>query len=251
MSNVEMRPIKKMKVKVFPNLEQTCSALAEMIKDLSQESIQQKKTFSLVLSGGKTPRPFYHLLGKQYAEKIQWNDVHLFWGDERWVPHHHLESNYAMAHELLISKVPIPQENVHPMPVNARTPALGAEIYEKELKQYFDGIESAEIVFTFDAVILGLGEDGHTASLFPGNPALFESDKWVVPVQAPASYPTKDRLTLTFPAINISKNVFFLVSGEGKKKIVDSILNRENTQRKMYPAEMVQPKGQLFWFIDP
>ena len=92
MSNVETRPIKKMKVKVFPNLEETCSALAEMIMDLSQESIQQKKPFSLVLSGGKTPRPFYHLLGKQYAEKIQWNDVHLFWGDERWVPFHHLVS---------------------------------------------------------------------------------------------------------------------------------------------------------------
>lgn len=209
-----------MEVKVFADLEQSCSALAEMIKDLSQESIQQRKTFSLVLSGGKTPRPFYHLLGKQYAEKIQWNDVHLFWGDERWVPFHHLESNYAMAHELLISKVPIPKENVHPMHVNARTPAEGAEIYEKDLKQYFSGIELTEIEFTFDAVILGLGEDGHTASLFPGNPALFESDKWVVPIKAPASYSTRDRLTLTFPVINNSKNVFFLVSGEGKKKIV-------------------------------
>ena len=239
-----------MDVQVFPNLEKAGSALAEVIKDLSQESIQQKKTFSLVLSGGKTPRMLYHLLGTQYAEKIKWNDVHLFWGDERWVPHHHLESNYTIAHEMLISKVSIPKENVHPMPVNARTPALGAEIYEKELKQYFYGIESVEIDFTFDAVILGLGEDGHTASLFPGNPALLERNKWVVPVQAPASYPTKDRLTLTFPVINTSKNVFFLVSGEGKKKIVDSILNRESTQRKKYPAEMVQPKGHLFWFLD-
>ncbi|MFC2166973.1 6-phosphogluconolactonase, partial [Acidobacteriota bacterium] len=193
---------------------------------------------------------FYNLLGTQYAEKIQWNDVHLFWGDERYVPLNDTESNYAMAYELLISKIPIPKENVHPMPVNARTPAVGAEIYEKELKQHFDGIEPAEKGFTFDAVILGLGEDGHTASLFPENPALFESDKWVVHVQAPASYPTKDRLTLTFPAINISKNVFFLVSGERKRKIVDSILNKENRQGHKYPAEMVQPKGQLFWFLD-
>jgi len=239
-----------MTVKAFPDLEQTCSALAEKIKDLSQEAIQLKKAFSLVLSGGKTPRKLYHILGTQYVEKIQWNNVHLFWGDERWVPFHHLESNYAMAFELMISKIPIPKENVHPMPVNAPIPALGAEIYETELKQHFDEIESAEKAFTFDAVILGLGEDGHTASLFPGNSALFESDKWVVSVQAPASFPIKDRLTLTFPAINISKNVFFLVSGEGKKKIVDSILNRKITERIMYPAEMVQPIGQLFWFLD-
>ena len=239
-----------MNVKVFPDLEQACSALAEKIKDLSQESIQQKKAFSLVLSGGKTPRPFYHLLGTQYAKKIEWNDVHLFWGDERCVPFHHIESNYAVAHELLISKVPIPKKNVHPMPVNARSAAVGAEIYEKELNEYFDRIESSEREFTFDAVILGLGEDGHTASLFPGNHALFESVKWVLSVQAPSSYPTKDRLTLTFPVINISKNVFFLVSGERKKKIVDSILNSKSTQREKYPAEMVQPKGQLFWFLD-
>lgn len=238
-------------VKVFPDLEQLSSVLAEMIMDLSQESIQQKKTFSLVLSGGKTPRPFYHLLGEQYSEKIQWNNVHLFWGDERWVPDHHLESNYAMAHELLISKIPIPKENVHPMPVDAKTPALGAEIYEKELRQYFDGIEFEETMFTFDAVILGLGEDGHTASLFPGNPALYERDKWVVPVQAPDPNLTKERVTLTVPAINNSKNVFFLISGEEKKKIVDSILNSVSTQRMEYPAEMVQPKGQLFWFLAP
>lgn len=239
-----------MDVKSFSDLEKTCSALAKRIVELSRESIEQKKTFSLVLSGGRTPRLLYNLLGTQYVEKILWDFVHLFWGDERWVPRNHHESNYAMAFETLISKVPIPKENVHPMPVNARTPAVGAEIYEKELKQYFRGIESAEILSAFDAVILGLGEDGHTASLFPGNPALFERDKWVVPVQAPASYPTKDRLTLTFPVINISKNVFFLVSGEKKYKIVQSILNREKTLPKKLPAEMIQPKGQLFWFLD-
>jgi len=239
-----------MDVKSFPDLEKTCSALAERIVELSRESIEQKKTFSLVLSGGRTPRLFYNLLGTQYAGEIQWNFVHLFWGDERWVPRNHQESNYAMAFETLISKVPIPQKNIHPMPVDARSPDKGADIYEKSLKDYFNNSESDVRGYTFDAVILGLGEDGHTASLFPGNPALFESDKWVIPVQAPASYPTKDRLTLTFPAINISKNVFFLVSGKGKKKIVDSILKKESTQRKKYPAEMVQPKGQLSWFLD-
>jgi len=237
-------------IKVYPDLEQACSALAKRIGELSRESIEQKKTFSLVLSGGKTPRMFYHLLGTQYSENIQWNAMHLFWGDERWVPFHHPESNYAMAYELLISRVSILKENVHPMPVDARTPDVGADIYEKKLKKYFYGIESAGREFTFDAVLLGLGEDGHTASLFPESPALLESDKWVVPVQAPASYPTKDRLTLTLPAINGSKNVFFLVSGEKKNKIVQSILKKEKTRRKKYPAEMVQPKGQLSWFLD-
>jgi len=239
-----------MNVKVYPDLEQTCSALAERIVELSRESIEQKQTFSLVLSGGKTPRTLFQLLGTQYSKMIQWNAVHLFWGDERWVPLHHHESNYAMADEFLISKVSIPKKNVHPMPVNAKNPVIGAEIYEKELRQYFNEIETIETGFTFDAVILGLGEDGHTASLFPESPALSEAGKWVVPVKAPASYLTADRLTLTFPAINNSKNVFFLVSGEEKTKIVDSILKRECPELKKHPAEMVLPKGQLSWFIN-
>ncbi len=239
-----------MDIKVFPDLEKTCSALAERIVELSRESIRQKKTFSLVLSGGRTPRLLYHLLGTQYAKKIQWNFVHLFWGDERWVPRNHKESNYAMAFETLISKVAIPQKNIHPMPVDARSPDKGADIYEKSLKDYFSDSESDTRGFAFDAVLLGLGEDGHTASLFPHSPALLETEKWVVPVQAPVSYPTRDRLTLTIPAINNSKNVFFLVSGEKKYKIVQSIFQREKTLRKKFPAERVQPKGQLIWFIN-
>ncbi len=238
-----------MDIKVFPDLKQMGSALAEKIVELSQEAIEQRKVFSLVLCGGKTPQLFYHLLGTQYSEKIQWNAVHLFWGDERWVPFYHPESNYAMANELMISKVSIPKENVHPMPVDAQTPNEGADIYEKKIKLYFEGIESVGKGFTFDAVILGLGEDGHSASLFPDSPALFESKRWVIPVQAPASYPTKDRLTLTFPVINGSKNVFFLVSGEKKFEIIQSIFKGKKVPGKKYPAEMVQPKGQLFWFI--
>jgi len=239
-----------MDVKIFPNLKQSCAALAKRIVELSRESIEQNKTFSLVLSGGRTPRLLYHLLGTEYAEKIQWDFVHLFWGDERWVPIHHQESNYAMANELLISRVSIPKKNVHPMPLVAQSPLLGADIYEKSLKDYFSNSESDGQGFTFDAVLLGLGEDGHTASLFPHSSALFETEKWVVPARAPASYPTRDRVTLTLPVINGSKNVLFLVSGEKKGKIVQSILKREKTNREKYPAEMVQSKGHLIWFLD-
>ncbi len=238
-----------MDVKVFPNLKQSCAALAERIVELSRESIEQKKTFSLVLSGGRTPRLLYNILGTQYAEKIQWDFVHLFWGDERWVPCNHQESNYAMAFETLISKVSIPQKNIHPMPVDTLSPDKGADIYEKSLKDFFANSESDVRGITFDAVLLGLGEDGHTASLFPDSPALLETKKWVVPVQAPASYPTRSRLTLTIPAINSSKDVFFLVSGEKKGKIVQSILKREKTLRKKFPAERIQPKGHLTWFL--
>ena len=240
-----------MEKKFFRNLDLSCSALAERIAELSRESIEQKRSFSLVLSGGKTPLPLYNLLGTEYRKKIQWKRVHLFWSDERWVPFNHPESNFGMALKTFISKVNIPEINVHPMPVYEKTPEWGAAVYEQQLKEYFHEAEFGRHGFTFDVVLLGLGEDGHTASLFPGHPALLEKKKWVLPVEAPAEYPTTSRLTLTFPVINASKNVVFLVSGKNKKKIVLPILNSENGLQKENPVEWIKPKGRLTWFLDP
>lgn len=212
-----------------------------------QEAISLCGRFSAALAGGATPRTLYRSLASAaLVEKISWKSVHLFWGDERAVPPDHPDSNYHLAEETLISHVPIPSQNVHRMQGEKSDLEAAAAEYEETLRKFFGS--SAEGWPSFDLVLLGIGSDGHTASLFPGSPVLKETVRWVA-----APYVEElntARLTLTLPAINHARRVIFLAAGREKASIVRDVLS-PNPPSTDLPARRVQPrKGQRLFFLD-
>jgi 6-phosphogluconolactonase len=235
-------------VRVFTDLTIASHSLAEMIVEEADKAVEKRGRFALALSGGKTPRILYNLLASEYSSRMDWAAAHLFWGDERWVPKDHPDSNFAMAYDTLVSKIPIPPQNIHRIPVEMETPERAADSYDKTLRAFFKEREE-EISYTFDVTLLGVGKEGHTASLFPGNLVLEEESRWVVAVDAPSFFPPKNRITLTLPVINRSFAVFFLVSGAEKRKIVSLILEDPERARESYPAAMVHPKEKLVWYV--
>ncbi len=209
------------------------------IRDVMLRALRQQEWAALVLSGGSTPRPVYGRLAQ--VENIPWARIHLFWGDERYVPHDDPRSNYRMAREVLIGHVPIPPENVHPMPTHMHDPDEAARAYEATLRGFYPGKWPA-----FDLILLGLGADCHTASLFPNSPALSEEKRWVV--SAPGV--DVERLTLTFPAINHAHTIFFLVRGAGKAEAVARVLHSWEDVTTC-PARGIQAvDGEVHWWLD-
>ena len=215
---------------------------AERFSQLTHQSVQGSGRFAVALSGGSTPKHLYSLLASAgYKERIPWNNVHLFWGDERCVPPDHPESNFGMVDEALLSKIKIPAENIYRM-AGEREPQAAAADYEKELQRFF-GLESGALP-RFDLILLGIGEDGHTASLFPGGDALNETERLVgAPFVAKLnSY----RLSLSLPALNNAANIWFLVTGGSKADAVKKVLGGASD----LPAAKVQPvDGKLTWFV--
>ena len=215
---------------------------AEQFVAAARQAIAAQGRFSVALSGGSTPKGLYLLLATpEFASRIDWTQVHLFWGDERCVPPDHPESNFRMVKDALLSRIAIQSENVHRM-IGEDEPMRAAASYEAELRQFFSPPSGLP---RFDLILLGLGEDGHTASLFPDTAALSETQAWVL-----HTYVEKlkaNRLTLTFPVINNAAEVSFLVSGASKAPIVKEILTNG---RSGYPAARVRPAhGQLRWFV--
>lgn len=194
----------------------------------------------MALAGGSTPEATYRLLARDYADRIDWSRVHVFFGDERTVPPEYEDSNYRMAREALLDHVPV--GGVHRMR-GELPPAEAARAYEEELREFFGPGE----VPGFDLILLGIGEDGHTASLFPNTPALDVTDRWVV--ENPVEKLDTVRLTLTAPAINAARAVVFLVAGEGKAGALREILEGGADPRD-YPAKLVQPAGGATWMVD-
>ena len=196
------------------------------------------------LSGGSTPKHLYTLLATEiYRRDIDWQRVHIFFGDERFVPFDHPDSNYKMTKNALLAKVPIPEENINPVRTDLRTPADAAVAYEKTLKSYY-GKDTLDIQRPLFAVtLLGLGEDGHTASLFPGSDALAERQFWVVPVIGSKPEP---RITMTYPVLESSTATILLVAGPGKREILTRLLARDVT----LPASKVDPQGEFIVFCD-
>jgi 6-phosphogluconolactonase len=210
------------------------------------EACARHGRFAVALSGGSTPKMMYALLtGPDFSKELDWARVHVFWGDERCVPPDHPESNFRMAKEALLDKIALPPANVHRMRAE-EVPDPAADAYENEIKRFF-ALHSGQLP-RFDLVLLGLGEDGHTASLFPGGRVLDERDRLVV-----APYVEKlqaHRLTLTLPVINAAARVIFLVAGASKAKVVREILHAGETAAP-YPAARVRPaNGDLTWLID-
>lgn len=209
------------------------------VHDVITRALQTRDWVALVLSGGSTPRPVYARLAEM--RDIPWPRVHLFWGDERYVPHDDPRSNYRMAREALIRHLPIPPENVHPMPTHMQDPDKAARAYEATLRAFYPGAWPA-----FDLVLLGLGTDCHTASLFPHSPALKERERWVVP--APGV--DVQRLTLTLPALNHARTIYFLVRGQGKARAVARVLHSWEDVTTC-PARGIQPvDGEVHWWLD-
>lgn len=213
---------------------------------LANQSVSTGGRFSVALSGGSTPKGLYSLLlTPEFRDQIPWTRVHLFWGDERCVPPDHPESNYGMVHETLLSKVPIPEENVYRMK-GERDPQAAADEYELILRRSFQLSEGD--LPRFDLILLGLGEDGHTASLFPHSDALRETKRLVTAVYVPElkSY----RLTLTLPVLNNAADVFFLVAGKSKAGILRDVLQGKDGSENL-PAQRIRPQlGRVVWLVD-
>ena len=228
-------------LRIFEDLEALSIAACEAAVHLIDDALSRQERCSLVLSGGHTPRRFYTLLASRFGERRQWQRIHVFWGDERYVPHTDPLSNYRMAKETLLDHVPCPAENVHPMPTHFGDPGLAAREYELTLRRSFDGEWPR-----FDLVLLGLGDDGHTASLFPGSPALEERTRWAVATEAPK--PPHARLTLTLPVFNAAANAYFLVEGASKQLALRHILSGLHAH---HPAADIELRnGAVVWWVD-
>ena len=236
----------KLDTRIFPDIDALSrAALEQLLRDL-RESIAQRGRGAIALSGGHTPEKMYALWAatEKYRNETDWNRVHLFWGDERYVPQDDPLSNYRMTSEALLAQVPIPAANVHAAPTNLPTPEKAAEVYDQELRKFFGAAAPA-----FDVTLLGLGPEGHTASLFPDSPALLEKSRWIVPVQVAAVPP--NRLTFTLPVLNSSRNTYFLVAGENKRPILSALRAEPETRPSAYPAGRIRPTdGRVLWFLD-
>ena len=211
-------------------------------EEISEKAIREKGWFTVALSGGKTPTGFYQYLSRRHD--LPWEKTHLFLVDERFVPWDFPESNHRMLREHLLGKVRIPSENIHPISTGEPSPDISAKKYEEELRLFFKLTKSN--LPEFDLILLGIGEDGHTASLFPGNDALKETKHLVVPVK-PVTAPM-DRISLTLPVINNSWNVIFLVCGQRKRAVMRIVRGGDD---KTLPASKVSPKrGRLLFLMD-
>jgi 6-phosphogluconolactonase len=235
-------------VEVYPDPAAMMRAEAERVVTLTAAAIAEHGRCSLALAGGSTPRPLYELLATpRFASRIDWSRVHLFWGDERCVLPEHPDSNFRMAREALLDRVPVPWGQVHRI-AGEEEPGVAAHMYENTLRAHF-GVADGPPIRTFDLVLLGMGTDGHTASLFPGTPALAEDRRWVVPNRADASR-DQWRITLTPVALNASRAVTFLVAGDAKAERIWEVLEGPPHAPRL-PVEQIHPaNGDLTWMID-
>jgi 6-phosphogluconolactonase len=228
-------------IRTFESPEALAHDVAEWLYGLAQAS---DRAFAVCLSGGSTPRRLYECLAApDIASRFPWSRTHWFWGDERFVPHDHPDSNFRMARDAFLSRVPVPTENIHAVPTEGLSPDQAASAYETALKQFYGAETLAPGRPLFDVTLLGIGEDGHTASLFPGQSTLQETSRWVVAVIGAKA---EARITLTYPVLNSSREVAFLVTGKEKRGVVA----RAQAGDRTLPAAVVHPVGLLHWFTD-
>ncbi|PXW18309.1 6-phosphogluconolactonase [Chryseobacterium sp. CBTAP 102] len=231
-----------MNITVFDDLEKLYTRAADAFVDLSKKSILKNGRFVVALSGGSSPKAIFKLLATpEYKEHIEWNKVYFFWVDERWVPLNDDKSNFRMTEETLLSQVPIDQNHIFPMYAEGITPEDYAKAYEQQIRTILgdDGV--------FDFILLGMGDDGHTASLFPGEEVLNEKEKWV------SAYYLKSqemfRITLTAPIINNADNILAIAFGESKKHALNEVLNGEYNP-SLYPMQLIEKKDGFQFFTD-
>jgi 6-phosphogluconolactonase len=227
-------------IEILPDARALARHVAEW---LTGAALAARGPFRVSLSGGSTPKTLYGLLAAdEFRGRFPWPLVSWYWGDERFVPYDHPESNYRMAREAMLAKAPVPPENIHAVPVDG-TPEDAARRYERTLQEAYGAATLDPARPLFDVTLLGLGSDGHTASLLPGDPVLQEGKRWVSIVSHGRP---EIRITMTYPVIESSRRVAFLVAGSEKAAILREIHNGDSQA----PAARVRPLGELFWFVD-
>ncbi len=235
MSNQEIR--------IFENLNAMVASALQMLLEKIQETLEKKDRCVLVLAGGRSPGKLYVSWAKEGRTRSPWDRLHIFWGDERYVPPTHPASNYRMVTESLLQNVPIPESNIHPIPTDLSPIEQCADVYEEILRSHGGA----------DIALLGVGPDGHTASIFPGDPVVKETERWVVAVPEPLGDPPLPRVTLTLPALSQAYWVFFWVAGASKRPVVRHLLRQIKGIRgtPALPAFRVNARKGTLWFIDP
>lgn len=235
-----------MDTKVFRDPAGVARAAAELFVEQGRAAVARSDGFCVALSGGSTPRVLYELLAnprEPFRDQIAWDKTHFFFSDERHLPPDHADSNYRMVNEAMFSRVPVPLQNVHRIPAENPNAEDAALAYEADLRRFF-----GEAIPAFDVILLGLGEDGHTASLFPHSPALSETERLVVApwVEKLNTY----RITMTLPVLNNGKSVLFLVTGASKAEILRTVMNTDRSP-DLYPAQAISPtSGAVSWLVD-
>ena len=230
-------------LKIFSNMEDLSQGAAELFASAAEQAVECRGRFSVLVSGGETPRRTYELLAREpFRQRIPWNSLHLFWGDERCVDAQDPRGNARMVRRMLLDKIPLPARQIYPIPIDT-TPQAAATAYEAVLRSHFtDGIAN------FDLVMLGLGDDGHTASLFPGSGLLNEQHRWVTTAQKPGE--DIMRVTLTTQPLNQARLVLFLVAGADKSSILRKVIEGPHTH-DILPAQLIKPgNGRLLWYVD-
>lgn len=235
----------KMEKRVFANIDELSRAALDEVVRIAKDAIEKRGRCAISLSGGHTPERMFGLWAQdRYRAEFPWERAHFFWGDDRYVPYADPLSNYGSAKRLLFDKMPATvQIHVYPMPTEEADSTVAANMYAAEMRKFF-GTEPP----AFDVQLLGLGGEGHTASLFPSNPALDEQEAWVLPVTVPATPP--QRLTMTYRVINQARHTYFLVAGESKREILRAIAAEPDAGISRYPAARVKPSGSLLWMLD-
>lgn len=232
-----------MQLHTFPTPTDLSRAFADWLVDYASKVVQQQGRFTIALSGGSTPQQLFELLATdEYREKMPWGQWHVFWGDERAVPFDDERNNARMAFHTLLDHVPVPPDQIHVMRTDVSPDASMAD-YGQLLHRYFDGHDT-----TFDLALQGMGDDGHTLSLFPGMPVIHKTDTWTTAFFLPAQ--DMYRLTMTAPVVNQSAVITFLVTGEKKAHALHEVL--EGTYNPdVYPSQVIKPTtGALHWFVD-
>jgi 6-phosphogluconolactonase len=231
-------------IDVLPDLEAISHRAASLFVAVSNKPEASPQGVAVALSGGSTPKGCYQFLGSSpYRDQVDWKHLHLFWADERCVPREHDESNFRAAYDAFLSKVPLPDGNIHRIR-GEEEPDRAARNYEDEIRKFF-GISGLP---TFDLVMLGMGGDGHTASLFPDSKSLKETNRLAVPVYL--EKPNWNRITLTLPVLNQAAKILFLVAGRSKSDVLSEVIGEEE-KKKRFPAGLIHPvNGSLTWLID-
>ncbi|MGE5848981.1 MAG: 6-phosphogluconolactonase [Candidatus Methylomirabilota bacterium] len=237
-------------IRIVENVEKLSWEAAELFVRQAREAVRTRGGFTVALAGGSTPKAFYELLGSRrgtsFRARVPWGTTHFFWGDERHVPPDHPDSNYRVANEAMLSRVPVAPQNVHRIQAENPDASMAAEDYDQELRGFFR-LPSGHFP-RFDLILLGMGPDGHTASLFPGTDVIQEQKKLVV---APWVETIRThRITLTPPVLNNAASVIFLVSGKEKAETLREVLQGEY-QPHRFPAQIIRPKnGRLLWLVE-
>jgi 6-phosphogluconolactonase len=236
-----------MPLEILENADAVAARAARLFADIAGEAVRERGRFTVALAGGRTPERAYVLLaGPEYARAVDWGATVVFWGDERFVPLDDERSNHAMARRSLIERVPIPPDHVHPVPTSLPSPDDTAMTYEQTFRHLFP----TETPPRFDLFLLGLGDDGHTASLFPGKPSLTVTDRLFVASPPGILPPPVDRVTATFPLINAARNIIFLVTGASKAAPLKAVLE-DGASVESHPAAGVRPvDGTVTWLVD-